>query len=223
MLCSEQAPCSVYLWYFFSWLFPVLSELILPHTNIICQKILDYFGSYVSWRSWSFGTAPKNPGHVKPHRCVTGCNLLGGSLRAQHHVIPSVDNTVLWLKKARPTPGPVLPGAPACVCVLGSSTSAAGAHPQPCPLATAAAGGPDGRSNIPGSRLAWGNSVYTHSVLVCTHGKHSSSFSFSDRIERKIATISLEANLHQKPWKMVSSVCTTFESLAPTLGLLPGP
>ena len=34
VLCSEQAPCAMCLWYFFSWLFPVLSEFILPHTNI---------------------------------------------------------------------------------------------------------------------------------------------------------------------------------------------
>ena len=35
VLCSEQAPCAMCLWYFFSWLFPVLSEFILPHTNIM--------------------------------------------------------------------------------------------------------------------------------------------------------------------------------------------
>ena len=47
MLCSEQAPCTMYLWCFFSRLFPVLSEFILPHTNITL-KILDYFGCRVS-------------------------------------------------------------------------------------------------------------------------------------------------------------------------------
>lgn len=106
---------------------------------------------------------------------------------------PSVDNTVLWLKSPFHS-GPVLPGAPACVCVLGSSISPllgpTHSHvPLPQPLLGALTAGRTSLAHgLPGQF-----SVHTQRSGVHVDGKHSSSFSFSDRIERKIATISLES------------------------------
>lgn len=107
---------------------------------------------------------------------------------------PSADDTVLWLKSPFLS-GPVLPGAPACVCVLGSGIPpllpgpTLSRFPLPQPASGALRAGQTSLAHSSPGQF----SVHTQHSGVHADGKHSSSFSFSGRIERKIATISLES------------------------------
>lgn len=132
------------------------------------MKILDYFGSYVSG-----GHGPSGrPLRILTCEATPLCHWVqpaGGSLRAQHHVIPLCGQHSLVAQEPVPLGASPAWSSRMCLCVGKQHSSAAGAHPQPCPLATAAAGGPDGRSNIPGSRLAWAIQC-THTAFWCARG-----------------------------------------------------
>lgn len=157
----EQAPCGVCICGIFSWLFPVLSEFILPYTNITSENS-GLFWEVMSLRSWSFGTALR----ILTCEATPLCHWVqpaGGHVLSTM-LSPLWTNTVLWFPEPVPL-GPVLPWSPACVCVLGSSIlrcrgSSTHSHvPLPQPLLGALTAGLTSLAHgLPG------HPVYTHSV-----------------------------------------------------------
>lgn len=163
-------------------MFPVLSEFILPHTNITLENS-GLFQSYVSG-----GHGPSGrPLRILTCEATPLCHWVqpaGGHYVLSTMLSPLCGQHSLVAQEPAPL-GPVLPGAPACVCVLGSSipplSGPTHSHvPLPQPLLGALTAAPTSLAHgLPGQF-----SVHTQRSGVHVDGKHSSSFSFLIEIER---------------------------------------